>query len=334
MEDIVDSRKRPHDNDDSTADAKRSHFIGGNEPLLKLTVPGYVAGALLGRGGTHLNELKELYGGNIRISTATEHYPGTDERVVILTGTEEQILSLSKHIMEKLENPGRDGSMKLVKVDDNRAMKMKILLTNNAAGLLIGKGGTTIKGIQAESKAKLSIVGSNEGTVPSERVLTITAENLDDRVEACQRVLEVIAKNGSNMSNTQLKYVTSNDKDSGKRRLKPNVEVTVEIPDVLVGGVMGKQGSVVKELSQKSGATFKFSEKGTEENNKRQLTIMGNMDQAYKAFNLVNERVGFLESQQQQNQLHQKQYPEYGNMMNQYQQPYQAPCPNIPYKNW
>jgi len=359
MEDIADSRKRSHGNDNSTADTKRSHFSGGDEPLLKLTVPIYVVGALLGKGGTHLNELKEQYGGNIRISASKEFYPGTDERIVVLTGTEEQILNLSKHIMEKLENPGRDDTLKRVTVDEKRAQKTKIVLTNNAAGLLIGKGGNTIKGIQTESKAYLSIVGSGEGTVPFERVLTITAENLDDRVEACQRVLDVIAKDASNMSNTQLKYVTSNVKDSridpeslerqlfdsisekldkggaaagGNRRLKPNVEVSVEIPGALVGGVLGKQGSVVKDLSQRSGAKFQFAEKGTEKNSSRQLTITGNMDQAYSAFNLVNERVEFLESQQQ-NQMHQQQYPESENIMNTYyRQQYQAPCQNMPYE--
>lgn len=378
MEDYNNSRKRPMGYDGSASDAKRSNFSGGDEPLLKLTVPGYVAGALLGKGGTLLNELKEQHGGNIRISVPKEFYPGTVERVVVLTGTVEQIKNLSKYIMEKMENPGRDGSMRQVSVDENRARKMKIVLTNNAAGLLIGRGGSTIKAIQTESKAYLSIVGSNEGAVPGERVLTVHSDSLDDRVEAIRRILDVIAEDTSNMANTQLRYGGSNpssgpmsnvtsmlNKDnrmdggslerqlidsiaeklgvfkpgalnqggsvaSGERRLKPKVEVTVEIPDVLVGGVLGKQGSVVKELSLRSGgARFKFSEKGTQENNNRKLTIMGNMDQAYKGFNLVNERVEILENEHKQQQEFKQQHPpDRQNPMHQFQQPFQQPPNN------
>merc|ERR1712072_591818 len=117
-----------------------------------------------------------------------------------------------------------------------------------------------------------------------------------------------------------------------------------------VGGILGKHGSIVKELSQRSGgAKSTFADKtagggGGGEGGNRKLTITGGMEQTYKGFNLVNERVELLEKEQQQQQQqrqHQQQQPEpepYNNMpfrqqQFDHQQP-QHPLYNIPYQAW
>jgi len=375
------NRKRPRNHESSSSSSKRFQY-GGDEPLLKLLVPVYAAGALIGKKGSLLAEVKTKYGGNIRISAGKEYYPGTEERIVVLTGTAEEILGLNKHIMEKVEDPGRDGTMRHITIDDNRSRKVKIVLTNLAAGLLIGKGGNTIKNIQTNTRAKISIAPMNEGPVPGERVLTMTG-SLDDRVEACKQVVEVIASDTSNMGNTTLKYPelqhgnqfqpqfnlppdSRNDSSSARgvrmndfapgpthmdgpsfssrsppfkhensmdrssleralmdtiaekltaftssmnvipptnplpqaqngaagRLLKAKVEMTVEVPQGLVGGVLGKQGSIIKEMARNSGgAKFNFADKGDNDpSGIRNLTITGDVEQVYKAYDLVNDR--------------------------------------------
>ena len=47
---------------------------GDCSPLLKLTVPDYVCGSLLGRGGSQLKEFISQNGGNIRISNPGDRY--------------------------------------------------------------------------------------------------------------------------------------------------------------------------------------------------------------------------------------------------------------------
>merc|ERR1711962_1904333 len=319
----------------------------------------------------------------------------------VLSGSEEQINSLNRHIMEKTENPGRDETMRHVGVSESRAKQVKIVLTDNAAGLLIGKGGATIKAIQSESKAWLSIVGTGEGPVPSERVLTCASDNLNERFEACQRIVSIISSDSSTMSNTQLKYpggdslsgllnsssVLKNNSvgaDRGSasgmkqlvesiveklggaiqggsmsssaplppgRRLQPKVVVTVDIPQVMVGGILGKQGCIIREMQQRSGArlTFDDSFKTEKGETNRKLNITGNMDQAYKAFQFVNERVVFIEKEQQQQQQQQQRQqqqqfgggPGPGWMQQQQQQhnndpyqQYQQNYDNVPYQAW
>merc|ERR1712243_408916 len=76
----------------------------------------------------------------------------------------------------------------------------------------------------------------------------------------------------------------------GTNKLPAKVEIQVEVPNVLVGPILGKGGSIIRDFNQRSGgARFKFSDKTDDEN--RTLTISGNLDQAYNAYSLVNERV-------------------------------------------
>jgi len=330
-----ESRKRPLEGDGGGRDAKR--FNSGNEPLLKLLVPNYAAGALIGKGGALLNEIKETYGGFIRLSGGREYYPGTTERIVVITGEVNQIIDICNHVMEKVQDPGREPTMKNVSIDGDRAEKVKIVLTNGASGLLIGRSGATIKAIQETSKAKVSVCMPDKASVPGERVVTVSG-SADERSEACRQVIEQVASDASNMANTKTKYVSedagtytsygvptgfnsqqqdgrnqysgnvmptyqgagdiySNQAPSGNTKLKAKVTVEIEVPNVLVGPIMGKQGAIIKNFVQRSGgARFKFSDKSGESED-RTLTITGDMDQTQIAYSLVNERVEQLKNQ-------------------------------------
>jgi len=308
-----ESMKRPIEDDVSMeSSAKRSNIPAGNEPLLKLLIPNYVAGALIGKGGALMTELKEKHGGNIRLSANRECYPGTVERVATLTGQHTEIIELNNYIIEKVEEGTSKQPMDLERRDE-----VKIVLTNAAAGLLIGKGGLTIKAIQDESQAKISIGNMEQASVPGERILTMSGTK-DQRTEACRQIIEKICSDASNMANTKLRYmnggiglnaaqetgVGSVQQSRGTVFLTTKVEVQMEVPEVLVGPIMGKQGQNIYGLSQRSGARFHFSEKneyapGTTD---RILKITGDMNQAQLAYNLVNEKVqqfGHLLNKQQ-----------------------------------
>lgn len=311
---------------------------GGNypsdHPLLKLLVPNYAAGALLGKGGAMLTELKNSYGANIRLSGGNDYYPGTEERIVVITGEIDHVVDVNNLIMDKLHDPGRDNTMKNIEIDNDRASKVKIVLTDGAAGLLIGRGGINIKSIQEESKARISVAMPDRATVIGERVVTVSG-NIDERTEACRQIVLKIAEEPSNMANGKTRYNSnSNNGDPYSQggydsngmlppfntrqsnsskpmstyrgnsmassqsyqssKLLARVQVEVEIPNVFVGGVLGKQGSIVKEFVQRSGgAKFSFSEQ-TDDTDFRTLTITGDMDQTQMAYSLVNDRVDQL----------------------------------------
>ena len=67
----------------------------------------------------------------------------------------------------------------------------------------------------------------------------------------------------------------------------------MEIPDILVGAILGKQGKTVHEFIQFSGARIQFSAKndfapGTTD---RILTIQGDVNQTQIAYFLINQKI-------------------------------------------
>ena len=316
-----------------------------SEPLLKLLVPNYAAGALIGKGGTNIGEMQEKFGGTIRLSPNREYYPGTDERIVVIIGEMNQLIDLNNHIMEKVQVDQSQHPENRPR-DDARGQQVKIVLTNGAAGLLIGRGGLTIRAIQEGSKAKISISNREDAGVQGERVLTMSG-TIEERVEGCRQVIEKISDEPSNITNTSLKYMNSGlgmNAISGtlgsmfntrqqenlysslsknaisalrggnnatptfgigglstqsRSNLKTSVQIQVEVPDILVGAILGKQGQTIHEFIQFSGAKIQFSGKnefapGTTD---RILTITGDMNQAQTAYFLINQKAEQAESE-------------------------------------
>jgi len=312
------SRKRPSEDLNNERQTKRVN-TGETLPLLKLLIPNYVAGALIGKGGAVMTELQNRFGGNIRLSANREFYPGTVERIVVLTGEVDQIAQFNDHIIETFQVGEREKGPK----DDGRAEQVKIVLTNGAAGLLIGRAGSTIKGIQDETKAKITITNRDNSMVHGERVLTMSG-SMEQRMEACRKVIETIATEPSNVRNNNLKYMGGSitmtpiggnniysppyDPTSAQggmnsfallnhsnvnNRYKTTVQIQMEVPDIMVGAILGKQGQTVSEFIHFSGARIKFSDKneyapGTTD---RILTITGDMKQAETAYFLVTQKV-------------------------------------------
>jgi len=199
MEETDDALKRKYGEGCEDSATKKSKFDhGGTQPLLKLLIPSGICGHVIGKAGSYIAELKTKYGGHIMISGVKDCYPGTNERVLLIKGAQEEINNLNYQIMERMTT----GTFIL---PDGRGDKTKILLTPLGAGMIIGKGGATIKQIKEQSGAKMIISNSLEGDFNGERVLTISG-SIDERAEASRLVAEQVAEEPSNMANTRLKY--------------------------------------------------------------------------------------------------------------------------------
>lgn len=206
-EDSTASRKRPFEgetanseNQNRTSDSKRSYT---KQPLVKLLVPNYAAGAIIGKGGSNISDLQSRYGASIRISHNREFYPGTDERIVVLSGEISQIIDFHEYIIDKVNQD--DVTSDKRPREDFRRQVVKIVLPNSTAGIIIGRGGASIKALQEDTKAKMMITSRDESKVVGERVLCITG-TAEQRIEAAKEVIAKIAADPDNMANSHLKY--------------------------------------------------------------------------------------------------------------------------------
>ncbi len=79
----------------------RSRVLAGSY-LLKLLVPTSLAGAIIGKGGQVMNDLKASTGVRLKMSRNDALYPSTSDRVCLLIGSRAALRDAAEFIMKKL----------------------------------------------------------------------------------------------------------------------------------------------------------------------------------------------------------------------------------------
>uniref|UniRef100_H2ZD98 K Homology domain-containing protein n=1 Tax=Ciona savignyi TaxID=51511 RepID=H2ZD98_CIOSA len=169
--------------------------------ILKVLIPGYAAGAVIGKGGQIIVQLQKESGAIIKLSKAKDFYPGTQDRVVLIQGTADGLMKVHNTIIEKVyEFPvpkdlaaiiGDRPKQQIIKPTTASPIRyvlkqsmfqsqckprVKIIVPNTTAGLVIGKAGATIKTIMEESGSKVQLSQKPDGVNVQERVITIKGE--------------------------------------------------------------------------------------------------------------------------------------------------------------
>lgn len=78
---------------------------------LKILVANKAAGTVIGKGGATINSIKETTGVRIKVSGSTDTFPGTQDRVVLLSGTVEAVMAASRMVIEQIvKEPDPNGT--------------------------------------------------------------------------------------------------------------------------------------------------------------------------------------------------------------------------------
>lgn len=193
---IADSRKRPLDGDAENGDNKRSHFSSGDGTFhFKLLVPSVAAGAIIGKGGETIAQLQKDTGARVKMSKSHDFYPGTTERVCLITGSVEAIMNVLDFIMNKIkEKP--DMAKSLIDSESKmheRERQVKILVPNSTAGMIIGKAGNYIKQIKEASGSYVQISQKSKDISLHERCITVIGEKEQNK-QACTMIISKIVE--------------------------------------------------------------------------------------------------------------------------------------------
>uniref|UniRef100_A0A8C1L8U2 NOVA alternative splicing regulator 2 n=2 Tax=Cyprinus carpio TaxID=7962 RepID=A0A8C1L8U2_CYPCA len=100
--DPPDSRKRPLETPTEASSTKRTNTGEEGEYFLKVLIPSYAAGSIIGKGGQTIVQLQKETGATIKLSKSKDFYPGTTERVCLIQGTVEALNSVHDFIAEKV----------------------------------------------------------------------------------------------------------------------------------------------------------------------------------------------------------------------------------------
>ncbi|XP_068152834.1 RNA-binding protein Pasilla isoform X3 [Drosophila tropicalis] len=163
---------------------------------MKILVPAVASGAIIGKGGETIASLQKDTGARVKMSKSHDFYPGTTERVCLITGSTEGIMTVLDFIMDKIrEKP--DLTTKIIdaesKQTQERDKQVKILVPNSTAGMIIGKGGAFIKQIKEESGSYVQISQKPKDVSLQERCITIIGDKENNK-NACKMILSKIVE--------------------------------------------------------------------------------------------------------------------------------------------
>ncbi|NP_001353323.1 RNA-binding protein Nova-1 isoform 8 [Homo sapiens] len=181
--------------------------------FLKVLIPSYAAGSIIGKGGQTIVQLQKETGATIKLSKSKDFYPGTTERVCLIQGTVEALNAVHGFIAEKIrempQNVAKTEPVSILQpqttVNPDRIKQVKIIVPNSTAGLIIGKGGATVKAVMEQSGAWVQLSQKPDGINLQERVVTVSGEPEQNR-KAVELIIQKIQEDPQSGSCLNISY--------------------------------------------------------------------------------------------------------------------------------
>uniref|UniRef100_A0A8C4IW72 Far upstream element (FUSE) binding protein 1 n=1 Tax=Dicentrarchus labrax TaxID=13489 RepID=A0A8C4IW72_DICLA len=231
-------------------------------------VPDGMVGFIIGRGGEQISRLQQESGCKIQIAPDSGGMP---DRSVTLTGPPESIQT-AKRLLTEIVEKGRPAPA--FNHNDGPGMTVQeIMVPASKAGLVIGKGGETIKSLQERAGVKMVMIQDGPQNTGADKPLRISGEPFKVQ-QAKEMVMELI-------------------RDQGFREQRGEYGSRVGGDEALnlllnLGIVIGRNGEMIKKIQNDTGVRIQFKpDDGSTPD--RIAQIMGPPDQAQHAAEIISD---------------------------------------------
>ncbi|EFJ32726.1 hypothetical protein SELMODRAFT_85231 [Selaginella moellendorffii] len=279
---------------------------------LRFLVTNTAAGSVIGKGGSTISDFQAQSGARIQLSRNHEYFPGTSDRVAVLSGSLADVLTAFQLIISKIIKDDNQ--------DDTKSIQVKLLVPKTVCGAIIGKGGSNIKKFVEDSQASIKL-SSQDQLLPGviDRIVTIGG-NVDQIIKAVTLILTKLTEESSYTETTSTPLVYPGTRPTsfivrcvyhaspGLQNLRRNgpgppmpvayvgaltSSVTIGIPDEHIGFILGRAGKTLQELQQSSGAKIKVSDRGdfVTGTEYRKVTMIGSGEAIQAAQFLLTQKV-------------------------------------------
>ena len=153
----------------------------GEDAFVKFLLPNFLCGVIIGSAGGTVSRLMESTNTMIKFSPGRELYPGTSDRVCLVTGLIPNICEAVRMIFNTMTQSAKSDEVQ------ESLKRFRMIVSNIASGMVIGKAGSTIRSIQMECGVKMQITNKVDNALP-ERLLTINGET-EGILSALEKIL-------------------------------------------------------------------------------------------------------------------------------------------------
>ncbi|KAF8418828.1 hypothetical protein EV426DRAFT_709028 [Tirmania nivea] len=312
-----------HDNEHAEGEAgeRTEEEYGQTQLTLRAIVTTKEAGVIIGKAGKNVADLREETGVKAGVSKVVPH---VHDRVLSVTGTLDGVSRAYGMVAQTLlDSPPSTmgGNSPLLGTHP-----IRLLISHNQMGTIIGRQGLKIKHIQDVSGVRM-VAQKDMLPQSTERIVEVTGSSegiraavweigkclIDDYQRGTGTVLyDPIRNLGSNGGDSRAsadrsRYArTGNGADFSensprrfRERASPSTAAVdedmqtqnISIPADMVGCIIGKAGLKISEIRRSSGAKISIAKAPHDETGERMFTIMGTAESNEKALYLLYENL-------------------------------------------
>ena len=249
----------------------------------ELQVPVGVVGLIIGKGGEQIAQLQARTGARVQVqrepTNTSSTTPAATHRTVSIAAATQAALDHCKQlilaIVEEKSKTLMTGTAGMNRKDAQRLqdavaaghVHVTLAVPSDSVGLVIGKGGATIRSLQEQTGAHIQVPSASEAQ-DGQRTLHITHPQRAGAEQAQRLIQDLVQQHtaaqthhhkgvsgggvyGSSSTNPApaVNPVTATD---------PQVTATMLIPDADVGLIIGRQGVVIRYLQDSTGAQIQI----------------------------------------------------------------------------
>ncbi|XP_063327758.1 far upstream element-binding protein 2-like [Pelmatolapia mariae] len=211
------------------------------------SVPDSMVGLIIGRGGEQINKIQQESGCKVQIAPDSGGLP---ERNVSLTGTQDSIQK-AKRLLNEIVSRGR-GTPPLSSYHDSsngqNGAVHEMMIPAGKAGLVIGKGGETIKQLQERAGVKMILIQDASQGPNVDKPLRIIGDPY--KVQQAQEMVQEILRDRDQGGYSERSEFSS--------RMGGGMDIPV--PRHSVGVVIGRNGEMIKKIQNDAGVRIQFKQ--------------------------------------------------------------------------
>ncbi|KAH6605012.1 hypothetical protein Trco_006719 [Trichoderma cornu-damae] len=281
---------------------ERSPLRGGDDNSETIQIESSLVGLIIGRQGENLRRIEADTNCRVQFLAATDGGPfrqckvtgprarRAEVKAAINRIIEDSGMGALNRAQEKPRDPARGGAAALRDGEDH----MQIMVPDRTVGLIIGRGGETIRDLQERSGCHINIVGE------SKSVNGLRPVNLIGSREAAARakdfIMEIVDSDsrGDGPASGTKKPAGAPRNDGPPRDFAggaDKVNDAIYVPSDAVGMIIGKGGETIREMQNVTGCKINVAQSSGPGEVQREIALIGTRDSIARAKQAIDEKV-------------------------------------------
>lgn len=284
---------------------ERSPIRGGDDQSETIQIESSLVGLIIGRQGENLRRIEGDTNCRVQFLPASDNGPFRQCKITGPRHARAEVKTAINRIIEdsgmgplnraheKPRDPSKGGAAALRDGEDH----MQIMVPDRTVGLIIGRGGETIRDLQERSGCHINIVGE------SKSVNGLRPVNLIGTREAAAKakdfILEIVDSDSRGEAPPGVKPAPGSRNDT-PRRDGPGMGATngpdkindaIYVPSEAVGMIIGKGGETIREMQSATGCKINVAQSSGPDEVQREIALIGTRDSIARAKQAIDEKV-------------------------------------------